>query len=500
MDKDNEIVEIIRVDDDTQGYELDLADCPEDARKRTYFVQRNYVYETRDNPMSEDDWLKNIIIPELLSADGCKLRGIRKVYLIVHNKDNLSAETDDKKPTHIHAVVYFYDNITASRAMQRCGCSCLQNCRPLKRPKDINKALRYLVHYTEAAREELKHIYDSDAVMTYFAEDEQPVSYLKAIKLSTYQKRKDEAINKADVENAMSDLMLSVETGHRTAEDIKAIYRDDTLCCGLNLWQYNKHRSAYERAEADYYKRVYDYYTTAGNHRCLTTVIISGFGGSRKSELAELVCNTVYPGDIYKTAVRGQRTTFDFAGNYKGQRTTIINEFSDGFALDQFLDVFDPIHAPLVNSRNSDKPWFSELCVIATSKTVTQIVSMLLTIDSRNPNYFSKLWELSRRLPVYVKLQGDVANIYICDYLAQRRNIPTSDTDFICGGYYKHYGAVSHNGDFNILTDRIREAIAFYYDYNKHTVTPDNTRRPTFDKFYQPEKITMTTTAGAVSQ
>ena len=138
--------------------------------------------------------------------------------------------------------------------------------------------------------------------------------------------------------------------------------------------------------------------------------------------------------------------------------------------------------------------------MIATSKTVTQIVSMLLTIDSCNPNYFSKLWELSRRLPVYVKLQGDVANIYICDYLDQNRHISMSDTDFICGGYYKHYGAVSHNGDFTILTDRIREAIAFYYEYNKHTVTPDNTRRPTFDKFYQPEKITMTTTAGAVSQ
>src|SRR5699024_8596991 len=74
---------------------------------------------------------------------------------------------------------------------------------------------------------------------------------------------------------------------------------------------------------------------------------------------------------IHLVAAPGERTTFDFAGTYKGQKVSLFNECGGSdLSVDQFCSIFDPKFASLVNSRNEDKGWTANYCIITTARSI----------------------------------------------------------------------------------------------------------------------------------
>lgn len=133
-----------------------------------YALQRSYEYDSHDenhnfNGLTVEDWKKQIL--EDWSADTLKAN---HVTIIFH--------TDDKdqqgvlKGLHAHGISNQKEKISQSAMMKRAKCSCMENCTPIK-PENKFKAYRYLLHITEKAIADHKHIYSENELIFSVAED-----------------------------------------------------------------------------------------------------------------------------------------------------------------------------------------------------------------------------------------------------------------------------------------------------------------------------------------
>jgi len=144
-----------------------------------YAIQRSYKYESHDkdgnaNGLTREDWKKKVI--EEWTCDRLKANHI---IFIFHDKD-----TDDDgniKELHAHGVVNFENAIPVSNAIKLTGCSSEQNCSQIRGKK--SQAYRYLLHITERAIKEKKHIYDEDSLF-YSIKKDKICDYKKLIRPS----------------------------------------------------------------------------------------------------------------------------------------------------------------------------------------------------------------------------------------------------------------------------------------------------------------------------
>lgn len=149
-----------------------------EERVRDYAIQRNYEYDSHDEAgnytgLTEDQW-KDQIREEW----SWKKLKAHHVVLNFHDKD---VDKDGlPKPLHVHGCVYFKDNITQSEAIKRTGCSSDLNCKAIN---NKSQAYRYLLHITERAIEDGKHVYDEDC-LEYSIADGRKFDYHKVIKPS----------------------------------------------------------------------------------------------------------------------------------------------------------------------------------------------------------------------------------------------------------------------------------------------------------------------------
>ena len=124
-----------------------------------YSVQRNYKFESHDADgnflgITEDEWKEKI--RDEWTCDKLKANYI---VFIFHDKD--IDEHGNIKELHVHGCINFIDSIPASNARKLSGCSSDKNCKIIS---NKSSAYRYLLHITEKAIRDKKHIYDEDCL------------------------------------------------------------------------------------------------------------------------------------------------------------------------------------------------------------------------------------------------------------------------------------------------------------------------------------------------
>lgn len=158
-----------------------MARSKQAPNSRWYTIQRNYKYECEHKDgkyygLSEDEWRKKILeewSPKRLNA--------KHVTVIFHDKCTVTDEHGNvtKRELHAHAVVYFKDSITETEAMKRTGCTRLKNVKIVDRKA---RAYRYLLHISEGAISDGKHIYSEDELIIMKLDESVKYDYHKLIK------------------------------------------------------------------------------------------------------------------------------------------------------------------------------------------------------------------------------------------------------------------------------------------------------------------------------
>lgn len=472
----------------------------EDVRFRKYAIQRNYQYETHDadgnltSNETESEW-KARVIREFSDLESMKAVDIAYIF---HDKD--VNEDGTSKGLHVHAVITFKDSVPQSNAMKLSGCSSKQNCQGVK-----NKvgAYRYLIHITEKAINEGKHIYPVENVVTVSITDK-PLIFRDAIK----HKKTDE--DEKDAETALIRCLRDVAEGKESVSSVRNMYVEDSFNVAWNLKLWYRQKSTFEQAEKEWLQSMQEWYQL--HNRCLTNIYISGIGGIGKSTLAERLASSYadFRG-VHKPASPGEKTTFDFAGDYHGELVTLFNEFTSCFPVEQFLDIFDPIRATFVNSRNSDKIWFASYGIFTTSRSIEQFlwdiwtpyskskiklteavrkkckkdVDFHLAYERANSEVADKIRQLRRRFAILVELENGYANVYYRDDAFNVPHIYFYDTPALAEEPFKLFKSVPFNVNdsksIDLTIDAINATIAEYYSFNKLSITPDNVEKPLID-------------------
>lgn len=157
------------------------------AETHNYTIQRNYKYESHDedgnfNGLTKDEWKERI--REEWTCDKLKAN---YVVFIFHDKD--VDENGIPKELHVHGCVNFKDSIPLSNAILLTKCSSEKNCEPIGRKK--SQAYRYLLHITEKAIKDKKHIYGEDC-LEYSVAKNVDFDYKKIIRSSETEETEKE--------------------------------------------------------------------------------------------------------------------------------------------------------------------------------------------------------------------------------------------------------------------------------------------------------------------
>lgn len=129
---------------------------------RNYALQRNYEYDSHDanhvfNGLTEEDWKKQILAE--WSADVLKAN---HVSIIFHDADK--DENGVLKPLHAHAITNEEETMSQANMTRYSRCSSEENCTPI-RQENLANAYRYLLHISEKAVKDKKHIYSEDELI-----------------------------------------------------------------------------------------------------------------------------------------------------------------------------------------------------------------------------------------------------------------------------------------------------------------------------------------------
>lgn len=327
-------------------------------RKRCWFVQRSYKYDTEDSQgnkissITHDEWKCDIL------DKWTRVYGLEYIAIKFHDKD---IYTDgSQKPFHVHALLKYKESKTRRTVIRDFGLSSDNNCQIPRSPVD---SARYLLHISESALNEEKHRYvDVDVMIDFDTNRNMPFSKLMV-------RREDKKTKSAELEKAVSDYCQKVRAGDMSIHSVGNEFREQ-----FGELEWKKYKSYFENARVEYFEDRLKYYSS--NPRRLRTIYISGGGGSGKSTLASALADLYADGaGVHRVAAKG-KTTFDFAGNYQGEKVTVANEFVPAaLHFRQFCDVFDIGEAPVVGSRNSDKPWFAEYAFLTNSDSLEKWIN-----------------------------------------------------------------------------------------------------------------------------
>lgn len=147
-----------------------------------YSGQRSYWYASHDengneNGLTKEEWRKQIRdewTPQKLNA--------HHVTIIFHDRCTTKDDHGNiiEKPLHAHIIVYFINNITRTQAQKRLNCSRIDDVKVIKKGKRAS-AYRYLLHITEKAIKDKKHIYAEDELIVLKMTEDTKYDYHKLI-------------------------------------------------------------------------------------------------------------------------------------------------------------------------------------------------------------------------------------------------------------------------------------------------------------------------------
>lgn len=412
-------------------------------RYRKFCVERSYYFESHDkdgnirpDAPSVEEW-KSQVVTEWTDLYAL---GAEKCLLIFHDLDT-HPDTGEQKPLHAHGVVSFVNPHSESGVAELMGVTNSRNC---KRCSNFSGAVQYLIHVTQDALADMKHVYSPDAVIGYALDERGEKIRMSVQDVQRCMRRKTSKKKAEDDDAVVSELLLKVCHGELLITDVQHLYESGDLGTGFNLVKFFKHESMYISAEKKYLQACARFYQE--HEHPMALVYITGIGGTGKTQLAREFAKLVADRrGFHEVGAPGKSTTFDFASLYNGQRSSFVDEFKpDSMPLEQFLSVFDPLRSKVVNSRNYEKLYFPDYVVFSASMDLEELIYQMWRpyaqtnahlgtrtrqcllngstesdwhnayINSKNGrDIANKFAQFRRRFAAYVVLDGGFAKIFI---------------------------------------------------------------------------------------
>lgn len=346
------------------------------VRKRGWVIQRNWDYD-RNDPTSkyygvdEDTWRDGILeewteLAQEKNVDWC--------HFIFHDRDKLKDKDTGAitiKKIHAHAVVRFKNPRAQNGVMQDwCGSNQRsENCQWADPQQGgFRSALLYLTHHTTSAYNAEKTWYHYDDIQQFGKR------YLDLIKTDSRDRK-----NKQDVENTVNEFVEKIMNGDFPLVVAKQQFKELEGASALVKYkaQFDSAFDEFRRFKTKELQKLSD----AGLFNKWTTYI-SGASQTGKSALAScLAVQRVGADSVFTSASGGsKRITTDFVDGYETEKATIFNDLKPNEYDDRaFYNMFDPNKWSLTKSRNTNKPWLSTYCYIATALPFGEFLIQLLT-------------------------------------------------------------------------------------------------------------------------
>ena len=461
-----------------------------------YDLQRSYYYDTHDKDgnftgETEDQWKDRI--RQEWRYDNPDIQADFMVN-VFHTRD-VEPQTGDPKGLHAHSLCHLLSGKTPSAMMAAAKCTRLQSCAPVS---SIAGSARYLIHVSEAALKAKKTIYLPDET---WVSEAQPGRTRLADLMAGKADDKEARDAKDLQEEWASYYSLLLMRGEWTLDMVKQAILTDEAGVGFIVQDWQKRRAVFEKDEEEYIAARTKFYIADQHQRGLALVYIEGKGGDGKTTLANaLAARWADRRGVHLVAAPGGKTTFDFAGTYRGEKVSLFNEVGGSdFSPDQFCAVFDPKYASSVNSRNTDKAWTANYCIVTTSRDFEgfirdawlpyakqhirgDVVKAAQTDDDWDKAYLSrpdiadKIRQIRRRFAIRVLLSGGQCYVYMLNEACNEARL------FDRTGYeqgrepyvLKLYGAYNPNDPQSIAfaVQAIDDVVHEYYSTYGYTVTP----------------------------
>lgn len=477
------------------------------ARYTNWSIQLSYIYFISDangnvvKNMSENQWKDYIreLIQQLVTNGT-----VDTVSWIFHDKD--VDKDGNPKGLHVHMIVNVKGGKEQTAMMTMFGSTRSQDVKNVKKK---SSAYQYLIHVTQTALKEKKHIYNFSEIECLSKDAN--FNLMKQF----YPTKKDNA----DEENLRDICHGKVMTGELTVKEVRSVYLH-TDGIGTSAWV--KERRSYEADEKEWMQGCNDWYST--NNACKTTIFITGGGGAQKTDLAQMIMAPHFADKrgVHVPAAPMGRVTYDPIGTYHGERVTVLNEIKgSSWILEGFCECLDPTHSGSTGSRYFDKPFFPSYVLMTTSTDVEQFIEDMflkwvnvgrhdnnqyyvsremipfgngkkpqiclrtngvipeyVSYDTDTTSIWNKVWQVRRRIPIIVRLHDKIASIDVLDY---------SKETYLFGddaaGCYVHFTDIPYSlTDDKVIKDfldAIDAAIKYYYiAVNKFTINPNTVKKP----------------------
>lgn len=375
------------------------------TKTRTFFVQWSQYYDTHDelgnlrNPdtsyfktiqdaLDLDNWLnwrkkwlaKKIV--QVLPPKGERKKGQRKgIYIgICHYADtkiNTKTKKREHKENHIHTCVSFANAVEVEKAREFFEVSRKQNCMPVKSVKNV---LEYMLHITQQAIQDQKHIYSENELFGNFASKQEMLDFFHQKIASTTVKD-----TKIDDEKLTNLTGWYIRNGKLTLNSARHIfdqaYEEDSTI------YFNRAKKALQTSFDSYIDDKANDFKINGRH--LTTLLITGHGGTGKTVLASaLAYNSNLLHTWHDVAPVGKNKTVDVADGWAGQNSAIFNEFDgDAESFRAFCAIFDPNSYTQISSRNKNKQMLITRAFITTTQSALKFVAHAVFQDKDDKQF-----------------------------------------------------------------------------------------------------------------
>lgn len=457
-------------------------------RIRGVTAQRSYDYDVHDfdeetgekhlkeNAPTEDEWKQQII-------DEYSKVGEKSLfcYFIFHDSDML--ENGKIKPLHVHVVMKLKNGKSVRKLMTDLGISRVEN---IAKVKSYKGALNYLLHITKNARNDGKFVYSQRDLFMCGEEINSDTKYKFAHfnKLTTGNSEDTDV--KEEIEKAVQEFVYETRLNGEefNVHDLCEKFPDDKVMA-TNIFYNYKHKLDY--AEEDYFEEVAK--ERALNGRKLETVIVTGAGGTGKTELALAMARLLSDNrGVHVAAPKSPEKTYDPFGTYRYQKISVLNEMEGGtFGPREFMDIFDPYHYAPISSRTKDIHWLADYLVLTTSKPVERFRNEIFRYAKGGSRYVEDVmdelrfrdvkaykddaYQFTRRIRHSVEIvkKGDfkLINVFVFDdkkygYRLQKQIKASNE-------YYKDK---REDGELN----KVAKTVAYYFDYPDYDITNGKVR------------------------
>lgn len=493
-------------------------DDKKESRYLSFDLQRNYQFETHDangnkvSDISEKEWIRKVQDEWFSTME----QYCDEFLMIIHDKDVNEDGTD--KGLHAHGIAHLRRSYkkTISAASKFFHCS----QRNTLHTESYVDSVRYLIHVSESALNAMKTIYPVSDVMGRALDKDGNVVELDIMDIKERMSRKADIKKKAEKKHVVDMYVRDVIAGRATSDDILLRYANDSDGVGLSAVDYISDSAKFGKGEDSssiWSRMMQRWYVEHGRH--LTTIYVTGQGGAGKDAFARAFANSVADcHGVHKSSSPGQTTTFDFAGNYRGERVSIVSDISPHhFSMEQFLSVFDPIACDPVSSRNTDKLFFPDYALITSSAGLEQFIyriwkpyakkfallppatreylmhtkgvteaDWLTAYMQYDPECADRFRQLRRRFAVCVEIANKKLSVYF-----RRDKYNVADCFYLhafpVNAPFEHYYTIDYDissGKYALHLDQavevVKKAIAKYYEYNSYK-HPDEYDQPDFD-------------------